>query len=60
MGKHTLILYKWSPNLNSQDESMVQDPICIRLLGMPLAFWVEDIFQDIANAFRELLWCRRN
>ena len=27
----------------------------VKLLGMPLEFWVEDVFQGIASTFEELL-----
>lgn len=54
VGKNILLLHKWSPNMNPQDESMIQAPVWIRLPGLPLEFWVEDMFQGIANAFDEL------
>ena len=56
MGKDTPILQKWSPNLNYYDESVMQAPVWVKLLGMPLEFWVEEIFQGIVNTFGELLY----
>ena len=55
MGKHTLILHKWTSNLYSLDDSIIQAPVWVRLPGLPLEFWVEDVFQGITNTFGELL-----
>ena len=55
MGKHTLLLQKWAPNLYSLDDSAIQAPVWVKLHGLPLEFWVEDVFKGIANTFGELL-----
>ena len=50
-----MVLQKWSPNLYAMDDSAIQAPVWVRLPGRPLEFWVEDVFQGIANTFGELL-----
>ena len=55
MGKHTLLLKKWTPNLYSLDDSAMQAPVWVKLHGLPLEFCVEDVFKGIANTFGELL-----
>ena len=47
VGKHTLVLQKWAPNLYSLYESRIQDLVWIRLIGLLLDFWVEEVFQGI-------------
>ena len=37
------------------DESRIQAPIWIRLIGLTLEFWVEDVFQGIPGTFGEIL-----
>ena len=55
MGRHTLVLQKWSPNLYTMDDSAIQVLVWVRLPGLPLDFWVEDVFQGIAQNFGDLL-----
>ena len=44
MGRHTLVLQKWSPNLYAMDDFSIQALVWVHLLGFPLEFWVEDVF----------------
>ena len=41
--------------MNTNDESRIQAPIWIRLIGILIGFWVEDMLQGITNAFGELI-----
>lgn len=34
---------------------MVQVPVWIKLLGLPMEYWEEDVFAGITNAFWELI-----
>lgn len=54
-GEAHLVLQKWSPNLYVMDDSVIQALVWVRLPSLPLEFWVEDVFQGIANSFGELL-----
>ena len=56
MGRHTLLLQKWTPNLYSLDDTAIQAHVWVRLHGLPLELWVEDVFKGIANTFGELLF----
>ena len=47
MGRHTLLLQKWAPNLYSLDDSVIQAPFWVKLHGLPLEFWVEDVFKAL-------------
>ncbi|XP_057853625.1 uncharacterized protein LOC131063738 [Cryptomeria japonica] len=53
--KSTLALKKWSPKMDLNESFFVQAPVWVRLLGLPLEFWVEDVFKGIASSFSELL-----
>ncbi|XP_057867264.1 uncharacterized protein LOC131074629 [Cryptomeria japonica] len=53
--KSMLALQKWSPKMDLNESFFVQAPVWVRLLGLPLEFWVEDVFKGIAISFGELL-----
>lgn len=55
VGKTSLVLRKWQPNLNMNDSLLAQVPVWVKLLGLPLEYWAESIFSGIANSFGELL-----
>lgn len=55
VGKTALVLQKWHPNLNMNDSLLVQVPVWVKLLGLPLEYWVECIFSRFASSFGELL-----
>ena len=52
IGRSTLALKKWTPNMEMNDFILTAAPIWI---GLPLEFWNEDIFKGIASSFGELL-----
>lgn len=56
VGKTTLVLRKWQPNLNMNDSLFTQVPVWVKLLGLPLEYWAERIFSGITNSFGELLF----
>ncbi|XP_059070730.1 uncharacterized protein LOC131860351 [Cryptomeria japonica] len=53
--KIALVLQKWHLNLNMSDSLLVQVPVWVKLPGLPLEYWVESIFLDIASSFGDLL-----
>ncbi|XP_059073640.1 uncharacterized protein LOC131874332 [Cryptomeria japonica] len=55
IGKSTLALKKWAPKMDLNESCFVQAPVWVRLSGLPLEFWVEDVFKGIASSFGELL-----
>ncbi|XP_057816789.2 uncharacterized protein LOC131030121 [Cryptomeria japonica] len=55
ISKSTLTLQKWSPKMDLNESFFVQAPVWVRLSGLPLEFWVEDVFKGIASSFDELL-----
>lgn len=55
VGKTALVLQKWHPNLNMSESLMVEVPVWVKLLGLPLEYWVESIFSGIASSLGELL-----
>lgn len=44
-----ILLKRWSPLFESEKENMGAGPIWVCLPGLPLQFWVEDIFQCISD-----------
>ncbi|XP_057837885.2 uncharacterized protein LOC131048058 [Cryptomeria japonica] len=54
-GKSSLSLRKWSPNMELNDSFFESAPIWVRLPGLLLEFWLEDVFSGIANSFGELV-----
>lgn len=54
-GKSSLSLRKWSPNMELNDFFFESAPVWMRLPGLPLEFWLEDVFLGIANSFGELV-----
>ena len=55
MGKSTLILQKWTSNLDLNNDFLTQAPVWIRFPELPLEYWHEDVLVGIANSFGELL-----
>lgn len=55
IGKYIMYIQKWYPNSGLDDEFVVQVPIWIKLPGLPMEYWEEDMFAGIDNAFGELL-----
>ena len=55
MGRSTLILQKWTSNLDLNNDFLTQTPVWIRLPKIPLGYWHEDVFDGIARSFGELL-----
>lgn len=55
LGRSTLILQKWTSNLDLNNDFLSQDSVWIRLSGLPLEYWHEDFFDGIARSFGELL-----
>ncbi|XP_057841230.2 uncharacterized protein LOC131050928 [Cryptomeria japonica] len=56
MGRSSLILKKWAPNLDISDAFFEIVFVWVKLLGLPLEYWHEDIFKGIAGVFGELLF----
>ncbi|XP_059074866.1 uncharacterized protein LOC131874923 [Cryptomeria japonica] len=55
IGKAMLALQKWAPKMALNESFFVLAPVWVRLPGLPLEFWVEDVFKGITNSFGELL-----
>ena len=53
--KNTLTIKKWEPNMDLSDTFFLTTPIWVRLLGLPLEFWHEDIFRGITRSFGDLI-----
>lgn len=45
-----VLLCRWTPLFDPARERADAGPIWVRLLGLPLHFWIEDVFRHIANA----------
>lgn len=54
-GKSSLSVRKWSPNMELNDSFFESALVWVRLPGLPLEYWVEDVFLGIANSFGELV-----
>ncbi|XP_059076813.1 uncharacterized protein LOC131876055 [Cryptomeria japonica] len=54
-GKSSLSLRIWSPNMELNDSFFESALVWVRLPGLPLEFWLEDVFSGIANSFGELV-----
>ena len=54
-GNSTLTIKKWEPNMDLSDAFFLTTPIWVRLPGLSLEFWHEDIFKGIASSFSELV-----
>lgn len=54
-GNSTLTIKKWEPNMDLSDAFFLTTLIWVRLPGLPLEFWHEDIFKGIASSFGELV-----
>ncbi|XP_059075280.1 uncharacterized protein LOC131875230 [Cryptomeria japonica] len=50
-----MYIQKWYPNAGREDKFLVQVPIWIKLPGLPMEYWEEDVFTGIANSFGELI-----
>ncbi|XP_059064150.1 uncharacterized protein LOC131856394 [Cryptomeria japonica] len=50
-GKHFLTMDKWKPSFDPSTELNRMAPVWVRLLGLPLEFWDEQIFRWIGNSF---------
>ena len=48
--KAPVLLKRWSPLFDSETEKIGVGPVWIRLLGLPLQYWSEDIFRRIGNS----------
>ena len=55
LDRSTLILQKWTSNLDLNNDFLTQAPVWIRLPKIPLEYWHEDVFNGIARSFGELL-----
>ncbi|XP_059068619.1 uncharacterized protein LOC131859103 [Cryptomeria japonica] len=55
IGKAMLALEKWVHKMELNGSFFVQAPVWVRLLGLPLEFWVEDVFKGVASSFGKLL-----
>ncbi|GLJ16021.1 hypothetical protein SUGI_0265790 [Cryptomeria japonica] len=54
IGKSTLALQKWLPKMDLNESFFVQAHVWVRLAGLPLELWVEDVFKRIASSIEEL------
>ncbi|XP_057848241.2 uncharacterized protein LOC131058428 [Cryptomeria japonica] len=50
-----MYIQKWYPNAGREDKFVVQVPVWIKLPGLPMEYWEEDVFVGIANSFGELI-----
>ncbi|XP_057819204.2 uncharacterized protein LOC131032289 [Cryptomeria japonica] len=55
LGKALLALKKWEPGFNPKDRECNKALIWVRLPGLPMEFWGEEIFARIAACFSELI-----
>ncbi|XP_059066415.1 uncharacterized protein LOC131857723 [Cryptomeria japonica] len=55
IGKTSLALKCWFPNLDLNDGSFSSAPVWVRVPSFPLEFWHEDVFKGLASSFGELL-----
>lgn len=55
VGRSTLTLKKWVPNMDMSDAFFKIALVWVRLPELPLEYWHEDIFKGIARFFGELL-----
>ncbi|XP_059067606.1 uncharacterized protein LOC131858391 [Cryptomeria japonica] len=55
MGRSSLILKKWSPNMDMYDAFFATILVWVKLPRLPLEYWHEDIFKGIVGVFGELL-----
>ncbi|XP_057870798.2 uncharacterized protein LOC131077337 [Cryptomeria japonica] len=55
IGRSSLTLRKWSPNMDMFDAFFETILVWVKLLGLPLKYWHEDIFKGIVGVFGELL-----
>lgn len=53
--KSTLALQKCSPKMDLNESFFVQALVWVRLLSLPLEFWVKDVCKGISSSFVELL-----
>lgn len=54
-GKSSLTIKKWEPNMDLSNAFFLTALIWVRIPGLPLEFWHEDIFNGIASSFGELI-----
>ena len=54
-GKSSLTIKKWEPNMDLSDAFFLTTPKWVRLLGLPLEYWHEDVFKGIVGSFGELI-----
>lgn len=45
-----MLLRKWTPLFDPEQERLEAGPLCVHLPGLPLQLWSEDIFRHIGNA----------
>lgn len=50
MEQARVLLRRWSPLFNPEREQLRVGPLWVRLPGLPLQFWFEDIFRRIGNS----------
>jgi hypothetical protein len=55
IGKSTLALKKWKPNMDLSGSFVESAPVWIKLPGLPMEFWNENIFRGIASILGDLL-----
>ena len=55
IGCSTLVLQKWSSNLDLNDSLFVKAPVWVRLPKLPLDFQNDYVFMGVENSFGELL-----
>ncbi|GLJ55949.1 hypothetical protein SUGI_1201090 [Cryptomeria japonica] len=48
-GKHVLMLKPWHPTFNPDSESLDQMPLWIRLLNLPMQYWLDSYFEAVEN-----------
>ena len=54
-GRATLVLQKWSSQLDLNESFFQKAPVWVRLLELSMEFWNEDVFMGVASTFGELL-----
>lgn len=54
-GNITLMIKKWEPNMDMSDAFFLTTMVWVRLLGLLLEFWHEEIFEGIVGSFGELI-----
>ncbi|XP_059072400.1 uncharacterized protein LOC131873583, partial [Cryptomeria japonica] len=55
IGKYIIYIQKWYPNAGREKIFLVQVSVWIKLPGLPMEYWEEDVLAGITNTFGELI-----